>query len=235
MLGHVNDGDIWVSKVTHRWRRRADHEADLLGVPVLDAGQRKSVVSVRSLGRAGLRIGVFECQAGAPALRWRYSALCGLPPPLGRDTNPFVDALLDRIHQSSARLIICAHDRTIEALRSCRREVKQNVTLTLMQRSNFGGNSAGDRVLMEINPGLSASVEQAVRSGDQVPESTDYREGLRMRWLGGDIRDFARRCWHDYASLNDPMPSLAAVAGFVRKLPARRSSQQLHVQERVAA
>ncbi len=64
----------------------------------------------------------------------------------------------------------------------------------------FRRDQAGQPVLMEINPRLSASVEIAVRSGVNFPlllytwaageplrEMTGYRLGYRMRWLGGDL------------------------------------------------
>ena len=65
----------------------------------------------------------------------------------------------------------------------------------------FRRDAAGRARLMEINPRLSASVEVAVRSGvdfplllyawgtgGRVPFFRTYRTGVRMRWLGGDLR-----------------------------------------------
>ena len=65
----------------------------------------------------------------------------------------------------------------------------------------FRRDAAGRPYLMEINPRLSASVEVAVRAGvefpvllhawacgERVTPSRSYRTGVRMRWLGGDVR-----------------------------------------------
>ena len=119
--------------------------------------------------------------------------------------------------------------------------------------------------LMEINPRLSASVEVAVRAGVDFPGLLyewavtgrvaepvgAYRAGVRMRWLGGDIRwlrdtarsqgrpealplgralaDFAidslRPASYDYVSLSDPRPALFAVAGFAVKAVKRRGGR----------
>jgi predicted ATP-grasp superfamily ATP-dependent carboligase len=79
--------------------------------------------------------------------------------------------------------------------------------------------------LMEINPRLSASVEVASRSGVDfplvmqacaagrpLPAQHSYRAGVRMRWLGGDLR------WL-WASVSDPghpdsVPPARAVGAF---------------------
>lgn len=111
----------------------------------------------------------------------------------------------------------------------------------------FRRDRAGRPVLMEINPRLSASVEIAIRSGINFPlllyqwaagepleAVTEYRQGIRMRWLGGDVRylretlmhqgepdvppigrtigtfllDFARPAAYDYIDAGDLRPAL---------------------------
>ena len=126
----------------------------------------------------------------------------------------------------------------------------------------FRRDRQGNAVLMEINPRLSASVEVAVRAG--VPfsrllyawaageplEPVDrYRTGVRMRWLGGDLKwlesamrerrhpdlpgrahalgtfmaDFARPTGYDYWDPRDPRPALVAAAGAGRDTRQRAS------------
>src|SRR5262249_57229778 len=73
----------------------------------------------------------------------------------------------------------------------------------------FRRDAAGRAALMEVNPRLSASVEIAVRAGVDFPlllhrwasgaslaASNGYRVGLRMRWLGGDLRLLAEAAAH---------------------------------------
>jgi predicted ATP-grasp superfamily ATP-dependent carboligase/alpha-beta hydrolase superfamily lysophospholipase len=120
----------------------------------------------------------------------------------------------------------------------------------------FRRDAAGRPVLMEINPRLSASVEVAVRSGVDFPWLVyawtsgerlaavgPYRVGVRMRWLGGDIRrlrsalatpdqpdvdrrrtevsrfmlDFLRRSSYDYVSRGDLGPAASALASASRR------------------
>lgn len=81
------------------------------------------------------------------------------------------------------------------------RRLVEHLGLVGYSEVEFRRDAGGHPVLMEINPRLSASVEVAVRSGvdfpvllfrwaTQEPVRTDpgYRIGVRMRWLGGDVR-----------------------------------------------
>ncbi|MBV9171103.1 MAG: ATP-grasp domain-containing protein [Chloroflexi bacterium] len=122
----------------------------------------------------------------------------------------------------------------------------------------------GTARLMEINARLSASVEVAVRSGvdfpvllhrwargERLPDMREYRTGVRMRWLGGDVHwlasvlarpgradvppapqaiatfigDFLRPTAYDYVDLHDIRPALiasrSAVKRWVTQGPAR--------------
>jgi predicted ATP-grasp superfamily ATP-dependent carboligase len=136
----------------------------------------------------------------------------------------------------------------------------------------FRRDADGSAFLMEINPRLSASVEIAVRAGVDfplliyawaaglpLPAMPRYREGVRVRWLGGDIRwlgqtlaqrgrpdvlspsramrAFARDCVvphaYDYLAWNDPAPAVAATARFVLAGP-RRSRYRRHRAKAIA-
>jgi predicted ATP-grasp superfamily ATP-dependent carboligase len=134
----------------------------------------------------------------------------------------------------------------------------------------FRRDAAGRPVLMEINPRLSASVEVAVRSGVDFPflvfawasgerltPVSRYRVGVRMRWLGGDLRrlrsalatpdqpdvearpkemarflaSFVRRSAYDYVSVRDLRPAGVAVASFTRRVVSRVRAGSLHRSE----
>jgi predicted ATP-grasp superfamily ATP-dependent carboligase len=131
----------------------------------------------------------------------------------------------------------------------------------------FRRDAEGRACLMEINPRLSAAVEVAVRAGVDFPlllarwalgeplrPVTTYRSGVRMRWLGGDLRwlrdafrnqgqpdipeplvaarvflgDFARRSGYDYWAFGDPRPALVAAAGASVRRGFRRSGSGAH-------
>jgi predicted ATP-grasp superfamily ATP-dependent carboligase len=124
----------------------------------------------------------------------------------------------------------------------------------------FRRDADGTAFLMEINPRLSASVEVAVRAGVDfprllfawaaglpLPTVLTYREGVRMRWLGGDIHwlgevlrqrgrpdvpppeqafgTFVRDCFrpyaYDYLMWGDLGPAVVATTNFTTA-PLRR-------------
>jgi predicted ATP-grasp superfamily ATP-dependent carboligase len=122
----------------------------------------------------------------------------------------------------------------------------------------FRRDAEGRAALMEINPRLSGTVELSVRTGVPFPRLLydwacgrplrpidNYRTGVRMRWLGGDLSwlrtaladpshpevpsragairtflaDFRRRARYDYVDWRDLRPALKAAAG---RVAARR-------------
>jgi hypothetical protein len=115
----------------------------------------------------------------------------------------------------------------------------------------FRRDADGRPVLMEVNPRLSASVEVATRAGVPFPvlihqwatgapldRFEGYRAGVRLRWLGGDLRwvrdarrargcpgvpsvprafwtvvaDTIRPAAYDYLDWHDPRPAVQAVS-----------------------
>lgn len=123
----------------------------------------------------------------------------------------------------------------------------------------FRRDGRGNPFLMEINPRLSASVELAVRAGIDFPALVyawaigapvtvrAYRTGVRMRWLGGDIRwlrrtlqtrglpdspspglilrtfarDTLRPTHYDYLVRSDLRPAVTATVDFLRHASSR--------------
>ncbi len=118
----------------------------------------------------------------------------------------------------------------------------------------FRRDSAGIPYLMEINPRLSASVELAVRAGvdfpyllyqwangDNIPTVKEYRTGIWMRYLRGDLAttlatflqrgrpgvmpplralqafasSFATPMEYDYFDWRDPAPALSSAVNFI--------------------
>jgi predicted ATP-grasp superfamily ATP-dependent carboligase len=106
-----------------------------LDVAVLDAGERQSLVAVRSLGRAGLRVGAFGHGRWSPAVASRWCAASGRLPDCASDPEGFVDALLLLLQAHRPHVVITAHDGTIEALRARREELDERVAVALAPES----------------------------------------------------------------------------------------------------
>jgi predicted ATP-grasp superfamily ATP-dependent carboligase len=93
----------------------------------------------------------------------------------------------------------------------------------------FRRDAHGVPRLMEVNPRLSASVGVAVaagvdfpaylhawRAGLPLPADEGYRAGVRMRWLGGDLR-WLGEVWRHPGRPDSPRPA-AATATFLKEL-----------------
>src|SRR5438128_9441905 len=77
----------------------------VLHVAVLDASERAGLVCVRSLGRAGLRVGAFAAWA-APAFRSRWASATGSLPDYAQGADAFVDAVLDLVERRRPKVVI---------------------------------------------------------------------------------------------------------------------------------
>jgi predicted ATP-grasp superfamily ATP-dependent carboligase len=97
---------------------------------VLDAEQRQSLVAIRSLGRAGIPVGALACKA-APAFRSRWCAAAALVSDFAEDEESFVEEVLSQAQRRGARVLIPAHDGSIEALRRHRANVECSVRVAL--------------------------------------------------------------------------------------------------------
>jgi predicted ATP-grasp superfamily ATP-dependent carboligase len=130
-----------------------------LDAAVLDADERQSLVSVRSLGRAGLRVGAFDGTPFSPASTSRWCAVTEQLPD-GGDERAYVDTMLDMVRRHRPRVLFSARDSTIEALRPRRAEIE-----------------AGSRLALPPEPALEVAVSKertlalAERLGIPVPVS----------------------------------------------------------------
>jgi predicted ATP-grasp superfamily ATP-dependent carboligase len=97
---------------------------------VLDAEQRQSLVCIRSLGAAGVKVGAFACRR-APAFASRWSTASALVPDVADHPTGFVDAVVDLVETHGATVAICTHDGSLEALRRRRADVEQHVAIAL--------------------------------------------------------------------------------------------------------
>lgn len=98
---------------------------------VLDASQRQALVCLRALGRLGLRVGGVECAPGAPAFASRWCQVRAVLPDFANDPRAYVDHLIRLLRTCPTRVVIPAHDGSIEALRARRGEIERWASLAL--------------------------------------------------------------------------------------------------------
>jgi predicted ATP-grasp superfamily ATP-dependent carboligase len=98
-------------------------------VLVLDAAYKQSLASVRSLGRAGLRVAAAECPAECdpslpvPAFRSQYCAGRVMLPSYAADATAFAAAVVDFVRKHRTRMVLPNGDGTIAAMIPQREEL----------------------------------------------------------------------------------------------------------------
>jgi len=98
---------------------------------VLDADLRQSLVTVRSLGRAGVRVHAAETHAGAPTFASRWCASSTVLPDVAMDPELFVAGVCELCESIGRPVLMTSHDGSIEALRAHRARVEEVATLAL--------------------------------------------------------------------------------------------------------
>lgn len=115
-------------------------------VLVLDGGLRQSLMTVRSLGRRGLRVSAVETFAGAPAFssRWCQQAfIC--PADIG--TKEYLTYLEQMVDRTGARVLIASSDATIELIRRHREQLEQRIRIALATEPALGIAVSKERTL----------------------------------------------------------------------------------------
>ena len=97
---------------------------------VLNASLRQSLVTVRSLGRQGLRVAAAGTFPNAPAFSSRWCQQGFVFPP-EEAADAYLAVLEDWLERTGARVLISSHDGTIALLRTHRARLEQRVRLAL--------------------------------------------------------------------------------------------------------
>ncbi len=145
-------------------------------VLVLNARLRQSLVTVRSLGSRGLRVGALETLDELPAptfsSHWcQYKAIC----PAHEDTKDYLAFLEQVLDITGARVLIACSDGTIEMIRRHRERLEQRVRVALAQEPALVIAVNKERTL-EIASRLGLGVPRAVTVGEVSEVGAALRE-----------------------------------------------------------
>lgn len=123
-------------------------------VLVLDASVKQSLASVRSLGKAGLRVAAgesvaqFDPAVPVPAFRSRYCQRSVVLPDLADDAPAFVAAVTEFVREHSPRVVLATGDVTIGVLRPHRQQLADlGCVLALASESALDIANDKDRTL----------------------------------------------------------------------------------------
>jgi predicted ATP-grasp superfamily ATP-dependent carboligase len=121
----------WVMGLSGMAAAWQDPHADGYDVLILDAGHKQSLASVRSLGRAGLRVALGESfveyrpSLPVPAFRSRYCAYKLTLPSYAEDADAFGDAVTGFVREHPTQVVLPTGDGVIAALAPRRKELAE--------------------------------------------------------------------------------------------------------------
>ena len=140
--------------------------ADVL---VLDARARQALVTVRSLGRRGIRVATLESFDGAPAFASRWCVqkfIC----PAKEGTEEYLACLEQALDASGARVLIPASDGTIELIRQHRERLERQAHIALAKEPGLGIAIDKEQTLaVATRLGLATPRGVSVRDVSEVP------------------------------------------------------------------
>jgi predicted ATP-grasp superfamily ATP-dependent carboligase len=172
---------------------------------VLDAQLRQSLVCVRELGRAGQRVGALECDVEAAAFVSRWCAVSAVVPGFTQEPAVYRNALLSVLDRYPARVVIPAHDGSIEVLRTYRATLERQTALAL-------GSEAA--LSIAVDKGATLAIAErlgiAVPRGVAVDTSEDVEAALAETGLPAVVKP--RASWVERAGVATRLASEAVMS-----------------------
>jgi predicted ATP-grasp superfamily ATP-dependent carboligase len=137
----------------------AAHQA-IYDALVLDARLRQSLLTVRSLGRRGLRVVALGTAPGQPtfASRWCQNAFVF---PTEEGTEAYMAYLEQLLDQVGARVLIASSDATIALIRRHRERLEQRVHIALAKEPALG-IAVNKKQTLEVAERLGLSIPRSV-------------------------------------------------------------------------
>jgi predicted ATP-grasp superfamily ATP-dependent carboligase len=186
---------------------------------ILDASLRQSLVAVRSLGRAGVRVHAGATGGSTPAFVSRYCQGAACLPPVAGDPNEFADAVRQLARRTAPPVIFTSHDGSIDVLSSRRRELEEFAILALAD--NRALTIAADK---RQTLALAAELGIAVPTSIVVADVETVRSAVKEVGLPAVLKPI--RSWVDddrvrrrvVSSVHRRIESLTAAAGALLEL-----------------
>ncbi len=152
--------------------RVADDSGVRDGVLITDSAQRAALVSIRELGRSGVRVCAVDSDPYAPGRYSRWADSAEVVTGVADGACTYVDELLGVCAEYRPRALITCHDGTIDALRQRRDEVEQVVALALAREEGLAV-ALDKRRTLEVAEQLGIRIPRGavVETRDQVDKA----------------------------------------------------------------
>ncbi len=147
---------------------------------IMDAKLRQSLVTMRSLGRRGMRVAALETSGliakskSVPTFSSRWCQRAYIAPAYEQDTEPFLTYLKQLLNNTGARVLITSSDGTLALLREHRAELGQYARLALAKEEALDIAINKDKTL-EIAGRLGMGIPRGV----VVTSVAEVKEAIR--------------------------------------------------------
>lgn len=143
---------------------------------IIDGSQRQSLVAVRSLGRAGVRVHVCESAGRTPAFASRYCSSSAFLPSVTEDPDAFAQAVCEQARRSDPPVVVASHDGSIDALCAHRQELDACAALAL-----------ADNPALAIAADKRRTLALAEELGIAVPASIVVKDTSHVRSAASEV------------------------------------------------
>ena len=168
---------------------------------MLDAVQRQALVTIRSLGKHGLRVAALEIAnheqlpGSVPAFASRWCGQTFLVPSYHEQVLPYLASLRQILATTQAQVIIPAADGTIALLRQYRQQLEPQVKIALAREPALGIAIDKDQTLA-----LATHLGIAIPRGVDVTSVNDVPAALREVGLPAVVKPSESWVWGEEAS-----------------------------------
>jgi predicted ATP-grasp superfamily ATP-dependent carboligase len=140
---------------------------------ILDTQWKQGLVAVRSLGRAGIRVGAVDTTDDTAAFHSRWCSLAAVIPDFYGDSDAHVDVLIDLLRRHPSAVVIPTADGSIEALRRRRSDVEKYVRLAMASEDALEAAINKEQTLR-----IAADLGIAIPRGAPIHEMVDVSAAL---------------------------------------------------------
>lgn len=157
---------------------QSKHDQEMYDALILDANLRQSLVSIRSLGRRGMRVATLETtkyfkkSKYVPAFSSRWCQHSYVAPDYDQQIEPFLTYLLQLLQNVGAHVLIANSDGTLALLREQRTEIEKYVHVALAKEAALEAAINKDQTLAIAEQlGLNVPKGVVVKSVVEVSEA----------------------------------------------------------------